>query len=330
MTYSQKPLLSLFLEGRVPNEFGTPAHIETVISNVFLFPERVYKIYKDNNAFFNEHFRDISERASRFAFTKGDFEWNRALSPELYLELRAVKVGDNTVEYIDLPEQAEELVCVTKRMPENASFFSVLRSGDLDTNEFVSIGKQFALREARAMFPDVPTETFADNVMTRIHDTENWVSDGVLDEWVSPQELQQWLAYLYTTAESLVSDDNRTLGFCFDLHSLNTFYAGGTLIPFDTSPPKESWRFGPTAINAYRLATDIRVYVGEVAYRSFLSGYTAVSTRPPLRPDEEKMWTVYASLIMIQYLFFLGKTDPEKLPAAHAYLVFLRVFHPVV
>jgi aminoglycoside phosphotransferase family enzyme len=329
MMYSQKPLLSFFLDGKVPNESGMPIHIETVISNVFLFPERVYKIYKDDNTFFNQHFRDISDRATRFAFTKSDFEWNQQLSPELYLVLRAVKAGNNGVEYGDSPEQTEELVCITKRMPESTSFFSVLHRHELDTDDFASIGKQFGLRETQAVFQDAPIETFADNVMTRVHDAENWVSDGVLDEWVSSRELQQWLAYLRTTAAALVEDKTQTLDFCFDLHSLNAFYVEGTLIPFDTSPPKESWRFGPTAINAYRLATDIRVYAGEAAYQSFLSGYTSTSTRPPLKPDEERLWVVYASLIMIQYLFFLGKTDPDKLSASHAYLAFLRAFHPV-
>jgi hypothetical protein len=148
-------------------------------------------------------------------------------------------------------------------------------------------------------------------------------------EHIPETDRGHWLQYVKDQSEKLSKEGTRALAVCFDIHSLNAFYIEGVFIPFDTSPPKEEWRFGPSAINAYRLASDILVIAGEEAHQSFLEGYKTASNRPPLRPIEEKMWILYSLLIMTPYLFNLGKDDVEKLSAAHTYLTFLRSHFPV-
>ena len=112
MTYSQKPLIELVKAGKTPGETTIPKHIETVISNVFVFENLVYKVYKNDNDFFNQGFRDISTTSARFDFTRRDFTWNQTLSPSIYLELRGVEVTEEgEISFVE-EDQAEELVMV--------------------------------------------------------------------------------------------------------------------------------------------------------------------------------------------------------------------------
>ncbi|PIR83059.1 hypothetical protein COU19_02745 [Candidatus Kaiserbacteria bacterium CG10_big_fil_rev_8_21_14_0_10_56_12] len=106
MVYSQRPLVRLIQEGQLTGESGKPDHVETVISNVFLFSDKVYKIYKSDNDFFNRNFNDISAKARRFDFTTADFEWNHQLSQEVYTALRGVRIIEKRCAFVDALEEA--------------------------------------------------------------------------------------------------------------------------------------------------------------------------------------------------------------------------------
>lgn len=88
----QEKIRALFLSGKVADETTVPEHIETVMSHVFLFPERVYKIYKGDNEWFNKNFNDLSDRRKRFEFSKNDFHWNQMLCPEVYVGILGAEI----------------------------------------------------------------------------------------------------------------------------------------------------------------------------------------------------------------------------------------------
>ena len=90
-----------------------------VISNVFILENRVYKIYKDGNDFYNKNFRDISTKEKRFDFTKMDFDWNRNLTKNIYLELKGCRLNRGSVEFVDF-NFADELAIVMKKFEEKS------------------------------------------------------------------------------------------------------------------------------------------------------------------------------------------------------------------
>lgn len=321
--YSQKPLLELLLAGKVPDESGVPKHIETVISNVFLFNNRVYKVYKNDNDFFNESFHDVSTKQDRFTFSKADFEWNKQLAKEVYLHLQGVRVDEDRIRFVD-EKDAEELMFITKRMPAGTILFDRLLKGDVTVADFYEIGKQFAEREKNfAWSGTMSDELLLDNMLERHNDIVAWIKDV---EEVSALEKETWANKLKELIIRVYTHDSSKVSICFDLHSLNAFYVDKTLYPFDTHPPKEAWRFGPSLLNLYRLATDVFALAGEKEFDAVMRGYHEYLKKN--RPSQEinHLFIIYASLIMVSYLYMLGKTDIDKQEAAIKYHDFLKSY----
>lgn len=319
--YSQKPLLELLLAGKVSGESGVPKHIETVISNVFLFNERVYKVYKNDNDFFNSSFHDVSSKQDRFAFSKADFEWNQQLTKEIYLHLQGVKVDGDSIQFVD-EKDAEELMFITKRMPAGTILFDRLMKGDLTVDDFYEIGKQFAEREKNFVWNGAMSdESLLDNMLERYDDIVAWIKDV---EKVSALEKETWANQLKELLVRVYTHDSSKVSICFDLHSLNAFYVDQTLYPFDTHPPKDAWRFGPPLLNLYRLATDVFALAGEKEFDAVMRGYHEHLKKEMPSQETNRLFVIYASLIMVSYLYMLGTTDTDKQEAAVKYHDFLK------
>ena len=103
----------------------------------------------------------------------------------------------------------------------------------------------------------------------------------------------------------------------------NALFLNGKLMLIDTFSPKESWFIKHECCDLYRLGTDIRIFIGEEAWESFQKGYYSASPEKLCPPAMEAFSTVYASLIMVSYLFYLGGDHTEQ---AEKYLAFLRNF----
>lgn len=321
--YSQAPLLAFMRAGKVPGETGVPKHIETVISNVFLFEDRVYKVYKNDNEFVNKTFADISTKEERFAFSRADFDWNHQLSKEVYLRLQPVKAGIDTVVFLDKDENAEELIFVTKRLPTGGVVFDQLREGRLMETDFYEIGKQFAQRESNFVLQDaLPSESLLENMLGRYKDTIEWVKD--VEIHVPQKEREMYLNQLRDLIVRVYEKDQTNISICIDFHSFNAFYVQHTLYPFDCFSPKYAWRFGPALLNIYRFATDVFALAGEKEFRAVMRGYYDDLNMEPVSGETERLLVIYAALIMVPYLYMLGRTDADKQEAADKYLGFLR------
>jgi aminoglycoside phosphotransferase family enzyme len=322
MTYSQAPLLGLFRSGEVPGESETPEHIETVISNVFLFKDRVYKIYKNDNDFFNNNFHDISSREERFAFSISDFDWNNQLTKEVFLRLQGVKILDNAMVLLDEYNGADELVLVTKRLPTGTVLFDLLQAGSLAEGDFYEIGKQFAQREKGFILSGaVNDELLSNNMTERYYDVLEWIKDT---KEVSDSEKEGYAGQLKELINRVYANDTSKVSVCFDFHSLNAFYVDKILYPFDTHPPKDAWRFGPPLLNIYRLATDVFAFAGEKEFRAVMNGYCEYLNISSPDEEVERLLVIYAALIMVSYLFMLVSTDGDKRDAALKYHDFLK------
>ncbi len=298
--YLQKPLLELLHAGKVSGESGIPKHIETVISNVYLFNERVYKVYKNDNDFFNSSFHDVSAKQDRFAFSKADFEWNQQLTKEVYLHLQGVKVDDAGIQFVD-EKNAEELMFITKRMPAGTILFDRLMKSDLTTNDFYEIGRQFAEREKNFVWNGAMSdESLLDSMLERYDDIVAWIKDvekvSALEKETLANMLKELIVRVYTHDSSRVS-------ICFDLHSLNAFYVDQTLYLFDTHPPKDAWRFGPPLLNLYRLATDVFALAGENEFNAVMRGYHEYLKKEMPSQETNRLFVVYTSLIMMSSLY---------------------------
>ncbi|MGI9595791.1 MAG: hypothetical protein ACR2QK_06510 [Acidimicrobiales bacterium] len=87
------------------NATGSSGVIETVLSRVFLAPDRVYKMLKPVET----SFVDFTDRSRRLAATSREFQLNRLISPDVYLGLTDItengEVTDRMIVMNRLPDE---------------------------------------------------------------------------------------------------------------------------------------------------------------------------------------------------------------------------------
>lgn len=261
----------------MPGESGVPEHIETVLSNVFLFKERVYKLYKNDNDFVNKNFGDLSIKEKRFEFSNIDFSWNQQLAKEVYLRIQGANVGMDSVRFVDKSEETEELLIVTKRLPREASLFEHLRNNDLVETDYYEIGKQFAEREKGFISNEELSKTsLLENMSERNISIVDWVRGA--EKYISHEEIVTYTGQLTNLIKIVYTGDSAPLSIAFDVHSLNAFYIDRAFYPFDVVAVNDAWHFAPALVNIYRLATDVFALVGEKNLEPFYADILIVCT----------------------------------------------------
>ena len=325
MEYSQKSLIELMKAGKISDETGQPKHIQTVISNVFLFDKKVYKFYKNDNDFFNKGFRDISGKTDRFTFTEKDYKWNSTLSPSIYIGLKNVVVKDGVIVEVDR-DVAEEIIMVMNKIETSDVLYEKLIGEEITEEDCFEIGKQLGenMKKVQIEFPQ--TYNFYDLFESRIKDLRDWIRS--VTDHISIEESNTYCDYLEEFRNKNKSWFENELSTQVtkdgDFHSHNAVYSKGKFLLMDTYPPKETWGIGHQLIALYRIGTDIwALSRKQEFFESFIKGYEATSNIQVNRKLDE-LFLIYASGISVSYLYMLQRTDPEKRESAERFHKFIR------
>ncbi|HVX90728.1 MAG TPA: hypothetical protein VHC20_03780 [Candidatus Paceibacterota bacterium] len=325
MAYTQEGLVALMKQGKAPGETHAPKHIETFISNVFLFDDRVYKFYKNDNQTFNESFQDFSSKDARFRFTEKDFAWNHASTPSVYTELIGVRAQEDGVVFVPR-EEAEELVITMNRVDTHDILFEKLLRGAITRDDAFAIGKGLgeSLQKVRTPLPGGLNydEIFQD----RIDDARAWMR--VMEHRIPSAEIDTYCAYMTDFREQhralFTGELTAALAYGGDIHSHNALYTGGTLYLMDTYSPKEAWLIEYHGTPVYRLAADMWVLSGEREFfDACIAGYEESSGLTVNRALDD-LYVVYALTIAAPYHYMLEQNDATKKDAADRIHTFLR------
>jgi aminoglycoside phosphotransferase family enzyme len=329
MNYSQKTFVEIMKSGKIAGEKSIPKHIETVMSNVFIFENTVYKLYKNDNDFFNKAFRDLAPKRDRMDFTKKDFEWNHTLSPSIYTKVIGIKIKDGEIEITEPTENADEAVIVMNRAKTEDLLFEKLLKDDFSPEESFSLGKQLGETLKKAQKKPAEKNNFYNKFEARINDLRNWVS-GVTD-YIDKTEFNEYCDFLEKFRkenrewfENKLSDEMVTGG---DLHSHNAIFSDGILYLIDTYAPKEEWLVDHQFIPMYRIGADIWALTNNKdLFERFLRGYEEGSGYKVDRRLDD-LYIIYASSIMVVYLYILQRTDAGKKEAATRFHKFIREYY---
>lgn len=308
-------IIQAFIDGEVDgvDEIGTkPTHIETQISHVFLFPATVYKICKRDNTFFNEHFRDLSEKESRFAFYEEDFSVNNYFSPDVYLGLYGVSVVNDKVQLNKEVAGAEDIVMKMKKINLSNNFSKLLHEKTLTLDDFFTIG--FQQTKEVASYPNQPKtdESYYEFFRKKLNDVRDWMysapdyfSRDEVDEII--KEMQVFLEREKASFENISSDK---YVITIDNHSDNIFYENGKILFLDIYPPKKDWLIASPLINIYRPATDIFILAGEECARSFINGCKEYYSE--MDESHEPFYFIYSAAIQGVSLHNLSQSNEIK------------------
>lgn len=300
-------------------QFGnkTPKHIITVVSNVFVFDKKAYKIYKNDSKFFNENFHDLSDKAERFKFTRTDFEWNNRLSPEVYTELKGVVLKDNNISFTAPTDDADELVIVMNTIDTANQLINRLVDNSITLTDCYEMGKQLAVRVSKLPKLKALSTAYEDFLM-RHSDIKPWI--GGVEKHIPKELASKYQDYIKDFIESHKDELNSTdlMGTCVDIHADNAIYDNGKFLPIDVYAPKEQWLHGYKFINLYRVATDILGFLGKEGFNRVIEGYEKASEEIVPR-QYDKFLIIYCELINWPYQYMLSEKETWRLDVAKKY-----------
>lgn len=329
--YTQKPLLELLKAGKFPGESSQLKHVETVISNVFIFEKTVYKVYKNDSKFFNENFRNLADQKERFSFAENDFKWNQILSPSIYTHLAYVAVKDGEIVEV-AKEEAEEILFVMRRVDTHCVLFEKLTSNKISEEDCFEIGRQFGENIQKIQNAPASPQNFSQLFKDRIQDLRAWMY--YVPDYVPKEEVNTYCDYLDTFREQhqdwfngQLSEEVTADG---DFHSHNAVYIDGKFFLMDTYPPKEDWGLGHKHIAMYRIGVDIWGLTGKKEFfEAYIRGYEEGSSNV-INRELDKVFVVYVAGIAVSYLYMLQQSDVTKIESAKKFHSFLMEYFQAI
>jgi aminoglycoside phosphotransferase family enzyme len=289
-----------------------PDHIETQISHLFIFPESVYKICKRDNAFFNEHFRNLADRKSRQVFYKSDFFENNYFSPEVYLSIFGVAILEGRVVINNKIDGSEDVMIKMRRIDLGHNLSMLLHKKTLSEKDFQIMG--FQQTKAVALYPHQPItkESYYEIMLGRLNDVRDWMYSA--PKFWSKKEtdeiVQIMIIYVEKNKKSFINLDKSQLVVSLDNHSDNIFYENGRIFFLDIYPPKEAWLITSSRMNIYRPATDILILMGEKYAKAFIQGYK--DYYGSLDESHELFYFLYSAVIQAVSLHNLSRSNQLK------------------
>ncbi|MEI8360805.1 MAG: hypothetical protein WCG01_01645 [bacterium] len=308
-------IIQAFLSGDIDglNENDLkPEHIETQISNVFLFPDTVYKICKRDNKFFNEHFRDLAGHESRFTFYKADFFENNYFSPGIYTALLGVNLVNGKVVLSSDIDCAEDVVMKMQRIDFNNNLSDLLHKKSLTEKDFRGMG--FQQTKEVALYPHQPktSESYYAIFNRRLDDLRDWMhsAPGYIPSEKTEAIIKVLKSYVEQKKEYFDNFDTTQYVISLDNHSDNIFYKNNKVFFLDIYPPKEDWMIVTPWTNIYRPATDILILMGEKYAKSFIEGYK--DYYGSMDESHELFYFIYSAAIQAVSLHNLSNNNPTK------------------
>lgn len=235
--------------------------IETIISKIFFYGDKVYKVYKYKEFFFG----DFTSLKFRKDFYIEDFSQNQLMAPEVYPFLRGVKKnGDKYV--FSAEEDAEDFFFEMKKFDDNNNLTNLLLGKKINKIQLGIIAKELVLRLKK--LTDKKREKY-----------KNYFKNRLLDIHMADMESDRNLLYLIpnhipkertdkiidaaktaSVKNQYYSDYNSdNLSILIDNHADNIVFLNDNVQFIDVLPPKESWRVGDLNFVICRLATDTAV-----------------------------------------------------------------------
>lgn len=314
---NNKKIADFFEKGEIPDSGGIlPKHIITVVSDVFVFDKKVYKIYKSDSEFFNTNFNDLSNKDNRFAFTRNDFEWNNRLTPEVYTKLSGVVLADNNLRFIDPTDEAQELVIEMNKVDMAKQLIKLLFENRISLKDCFEIGLQLGKR--LLSLPKLEQKhTLYEDFIARYNDIGPWIGSV---KAISTDKVQKYTKYVKDFIETHKREFSFTelMDTCIDIHADNAVFIDNIFLPIDIYAPKEAWLHGYKFLNLYRIATDIYGFLGKDGFNKVLEGYQSF-TKIELPRKYDKFLITYCELINWPYQYMLAEKESWRLEVANKY-----------
>lgn len=329
MPVDQYQITCLCTPAAYPEPTGVVQHLQTHISHIFLTDHYAYKVKKPVDF----GFLDFTTLEKRRFYCHEELRLNRRLSPDIYLEVVALRDDGQG----GLTFSGNGMVCEyavkMRRMPADRIMARLLEQGDVTTAEITQIAETVAGFHAAAA-RGAAIASFGSPVAIK----ENWNENlqqvmPYIDRTISASDhslISVWVMNCLEQKRELL-EKRAQQGFIRDcdgdLHSENICLDGQVHI-FDCIEFSEKFRYSDTAADVAFLAMDLENHGRRDLAEQFVADYEVASRDFDLRG--------VLPLYLINRAFIRGKvesfrlddpliSDPEKEAAALRACRFFRL-----
>lgn len=255
---------SLFDKKEIMKLFGASSYLETNTSELFFTEQFVYKIKRPVNL----GFVDFTKQEERNRVDKAEFEINKIISPNIYLELILLgNDGNGQLITGALAGRAIEYVLKMARFPANSCLTSLLSQKSIDKKLTLKLAEALVnchkKLESGGSFLEYGApkviEGNLENVFNLIRGDFNKMilNDEEFKKMVSGSRIVLRNSVLYF--EKRLSENTIQL-IHGDLHSENVFVKDGAPFITDAILPIPAWQHGDRAVDIGALAMDFDAY----------------------------------------------------------------------
>jgi aminoglycoside phosphotransferase family enzyme len=267
--------------------------IETLLSRIFFFGEKVFKFYKWQNAFYG----NLADETFRKQFIAEDFYWNNAMSPEVYKEMILLKNEsgkedfcivmqrlNNLETFTDFAEKKKltpnllnnfvELLILKQRkiaedkkselQPLLSRALKEIEVGEIE--DFRSLGYM-----AKDFIPTTTTDRFADKLLLMLDS----------DEYRKWAEIAKKSACIDGNGDNIILNNNISF--------------------IDILPPKYNWRVKDEAMNLCRASADIQALGENKGLADGIYAKYAELSGLNLPPLIRKLYEIRGAMIQAAY-----------------------------
>jgi aminoglycoside phosphotransferase family enzyme len=311
----------------IMNNESIPQHVSTLISDVYIFDTKVFKVYKRDVEWWNRDMTDLSGGQSRIDFITSDFKFNNALNPEVYIDLQ-VPIANGDFFNLRSPEASDdELIIVMNKVDVSNTLTKVLSGGNLRLDDYETIGRSLMIKKLNLSRDFLPTDmqgNWYELLTARFKDLESWVgSEAEFSKEVSDQGMKKLYEGLDANKEKFSKIGFNDLAVCIDCNSENLLFNQGILSFIDAYAPKKEWRVAAFDHDIFRTGSDVYALSGKEAYEAFLKGLYSVG-EDKLDKSLHEFYLLYGAMIMAPYFYMLAKKNDSYLPLAEKYTHFIK------
>lgn len=283
--------------------------IETVVSRLYFYGDKVCKVYKYEKAFFG----DFSSLEFRRNFYEEDFGWNHIMSPDIYLALQCVKKSDSQYKLANFSE-AEDFYIEMKKIDVEKNLTNLILARQINENDLKKITAEMTLRiqNLTNSRKDKMTALFqrgwADLHREDIEDLRNLCY--MVDLQLPKSKTDEIIDVLEnaTRENDYFQDYNlNNLSLMIDNHSDNIIFFNGKVEFIDILPPKENWRVGDPYFNICRPAVDVAVLWSEEKADLMYQTYEQIVNSVP--PAVKTNYEIRSAMIQVSYFYMLNKPE---------------------
>lgn len=306
---------------------GVPDRIiETLLSKLYFFEDKVYKMYKWREAFYG----DLSNLEFRRKYIKEDFLWNNLMSPDIYTEFLSLRVDNG--QWVKTDESNAEDFCILMNVTEADRTFTALAEQQLLTKEIVKdiVEKMIPLarnitENRRGVLSQFLNMNLRETLIQEFEDLRNWAYMG--HEFITHEEVDRIIDTTLEFGKNLEYFNNPEVRIeaSIDGNPDNVLILNSGEVKFiDIMPPKENWRVADEFFNICRYGAEIGAFsdqsIADVLYETYFS---IIGNQIP--NEIRLIYEIRSALIQVPYRFVLGQPERAKKSLAFLYKQFGKI-----